>query len=383
MTMQELLTLSGIFAMLHEYLIPFILTISLVVFVHEYGHYWVARRCGVRIMVFSIGFGPEIWGWNDKHGTRWKLAAIPLGGYVKMFGDEDAASTPDGSVYRMSEAEKRIAFYHQKVWKRIAIVLAGPAANYAFTILLMIIMFATYGEPYTEPVAEIVMPDTAAAAAGIKPGDRIKAIDGRKIERFLDLQRITMLNTGTPMHLEIEREGEIIALELTPRLTDMVDRFGMKHKTARIGIASTTGDYRQLRWPDATLEAFAAALELTRETLTAVYQMAVGLRGAEELGGALRIAKMTGDVVKSRAIPDYIWFVILISLNLGLVNLFPIPLMDGGHVAFYLYEMLRGKPLSERVQEYAARIGAILLVSLLIFTTWNDIVQISGATLPQ
>lgn len=366
----------NILTIMHEYLLPFIFTLSIVVFVHEFGHYWVARRCGVRILEFSIGFGPEIWGRIAKRtGVRWKFCALPLGGYVKMFGDADPASTPDKAVHVMSDADKKVAYYHQNVWKRIAIALAGPAANFIFAIVLMIVMFMTYGEPYSPPLAQVITPDSAAAAIGMKVGDRVTMLDGHQIDKFADIQNVLLLNMGTSMPMEILREGEKITMQVTPRMTDVVDRFGSHHQSARLGIIVNELAHRKLELAGAVVASFTEVWTMSSATLIAVKQMVMGMRGADDLGGAIRIAKMTGDIVKERSLPEYLWFVVIISLNLGLVNLFPIPLLDGGHVLFYLIEVVRRKPLSERAEEYAARVGIITVGSLLIFTTWNDLVQ--------
>ncbi len=370
--------MENVLTILHEYFLPFVVTLSIVVFVHEFGHYWVARRCGVRIMEFSIGFGPEIWGrTSKKSGTRWKMCALPLGGYVRMFGDADPASTPDAAVHVMSDADKAVAYYHQNVWKRIAIAFAGPAANFLFAIVLMTGLFMTYGEPYSPPVADVVTPNSAVADAGMKTGDRITMMDGRAIETFADIKKFMLLNLGAPIEFEVLREGEKTKLTVTPRMTEQVDRFGMTRKVALLGIGVNEIAYHKLGFPAAIGASFTEVWDISSETLIAVKQIILGIRSTDDLGGAIRIAKMTGDIVKDKSLPEYIWFVIVISLNLGLVNLFPIPLLDGGHIMFYLIEAVRRKPLSERAQEYAARVGIITVLSLLVFTTWNDLVQTS------
>ena len=363
---------------IHEYLLPFVVTLSIVVFVHEFGHYWVARRCGVRILEFSIGFGPEIWGRTfKKSGVRWKLSALPLGGYVRMFGDADPASTPDKAVYVMSDADKKVSYFHQNVWKRIAIAVAGPGANFLFAIVLMTGLFMTYGQPYSPPLAEVIQPNTAVAEAGMKPGDRVTMMGGQAIETFADIKKIMLLNLGEPIEFEVLREGEKVKLTVTPRMTEKVDRFGMTHKISWLGIGVNELAFRKLSFVNAVKTSFTEIWDVSGETLVAVKQIILGMRSTDELGGAIRIAKMTGDIVKEKSLPDFIWFVVVISLNLGLVNLFPIPLLDGGHIMFYLIEAVRRKPLSERAQEYAARVGITIVASLLVFTTWNDLVQIS------
>ncbi len=360
-----------------QYIIPFIIVLSIVVFVHEFGHYWVARRCGVRVMTFSIGFGKEIFGWNDKHGTRWKVSWLPLGGFVKMFGDTDPASTPPGeeAVKAMTAKEKKVAFYSQSVAKRMAIVAAGPAANYVFAIVLLTGLFAFNGQPYTSPIVDKVMEKTAAAHVGMKPGDKVLKIDNDNIESFEDIKRIILMNTGTPVHILIERDGKEQTLNVTPDVVRMTDRFGSDHTLGRLGITSTVLAYRQLSLPQALLQSFVEAWDLTASTLQGVGQMIAGVRDTEELGGPLRIAEMSGKVAQE-GVSSFVWFLIIISINLGLINLFPVPLLDGGHLVFYIAEAFRGKPISERIQEISFKAGAALVLSLMLFSTWNDLVHL-------
>ena len=369
-----MLHLSHIFDLAPGYIVPFILVISIIVFVHEFGHYWVARCCGVKIETFSIGFGPEIFGWTDKKGTRWKVSWLPLGGYVKMFGDGSAASTPDKSVHSMSEEQKRVSFYHQHVDKRMAVVVAGPAFNYLFAILVLSVLFMFQGQPYSPPDVGSVMENSAAAKAGIAAGDHVVSVDNYAVDRFEDIKRIVALNAGTPIPVEVERAGAKVDFTLTPEIVLMTDRFGGEHKIGRIGITSDNMVYK--KWPPlkAVKQAVLETWNLTTGTLQAVGQMIIGTRGTEELGGPLRIAEMAGNVAKDGYM-YLIWLMAVLSINLGLVNLFPVPLLDGGHLAFYLAERLRGRPLNENIQEFGARIGLGLILSLMVFATWNDLVH--------
>lgn len=358
------------------YIIPFILVLSLVVFVHEFGHYWVARRCGVRIETFSIGFGKEIFGWNDKHGTRWKVSWLPLGGYVKMFGDADATSSrPDETVQTLTEAEKAETFYHKTLGQRFAIVLAGPAFNYLFAIVALIILFMVSGQPYTAPVVDTVVENSPAAKVGLTLGDRVLEIDGQPTDRFEDIKRIISLNQGTPVVVKYERAGQVADVTVTPEVVQMTDRLGGEHKLGRLGITSHALDHRQLGFLTAVQQSGLEAWHLTTGTLQAVGQMILGVRGTEELGGPLRIAEMSGKVAKEGAAALF-WFAAVISLNLGLINLFPIPLLDGGNLMFYAIEFVRRKALSEAAQEIGARIGLFLVLSLMVFATWNDLVHL-------
>ncbi len=354
----------------------FIVVLSIVVFVHEFGHFWVARRCGVRVESFSIGFGREIWGWNDKLGTRWKVAWLPLGGYVKMFGDSDPASAlPDAKVKDITEDEKKVAFFSQPVRKRFAIVAAGPASNYVFAVLVLAILFMFNGQPYTSPVVNEVLENSAAMQVGIKPGDRILSIDGEVTESFEDIRRIVMMNTGTPVDIALEREGKRQVIQATPEVQPITDRLGMEHKLGRLGILSNIVEFRALSPLGAVQQAFVETWNLTSSTLKAVCQMIIGVRGADGLSGPLRIAEMSGKIVRE-GVANFVLFLAHISISLGLLNLFPIPLLDGGHLVFYTVEKIRGRPLSEKAQEVGSWIGLTLVVLLMLFATWNDLVHL-------
>jgi len=361
--------------LLQHYALPFVIVISVVVFVHEFGHYWVARRCGIKIETFSIGFGREIFGWTDKHGTRWKISWLPLGGYVRMYGDGSPASTPGKTVHDMTDEQKKIAFFHQHVNKRMAVVVAGPASNYIFAILVLTALFIFNGQPFTPPEASGIVEGSAAAKAGLEPGDRILSADGESVGRFEDIKRIVALNAGTPIAIEIERGGKQLHFAMTPDIVTVTDNFGGEHKLGRIGITSDKIEYRKLLPLEAAQQAVIESWNLTAGTLKAVGQMIMGLRGTEELGGPLRIGEMAGNVAKDG--PEaLIWFMAVISINLGLINLFPVPLLDGGHLAFYLAERLRGRPISERLQGLGANIGFAMVLSLMVFATWNDLVHL-------
>jgi regulator of sigma E protease len=365
-----------ILSLASHHTLVFLALISVVVFVHEFGHYWVARRCGVKIEVFSIGFGPEIFGWNDKRGTRWKVSWLPLGGYVKMFGDGSAASTPGDGVHTMSDEEKKVAFFHQHVDKRMAVVVAGPAFNYLFAILVLALLFMFQGEPYTPPDVGGLIVGGAAASSGIKEGDHILSVDGNPVERFQDIQRIVLLNGGTPLPVTLKRDNETLAITLTPKIVSMTDRFGEEHKVPQLGIKSLDKFEYVKRPPVAAVkQAFIETWDLSASMLKGIGQIITGTRGADELGGPLRIAQMAGNIA-TEGVGPFIWFMAVISINLGLINLFPVPLLDGGHLAFYLAEKLRGRPLHDSIQEVGMRVGMILVVTLMVFATWNDLVHL-------
>ena len=366
--MQHLLFLA------QHYVLPFILVISVVVFVHEFGHYWVARRCGVRVESFSLGFGRKIFGWKDKHGTAWQVACLPLGGYVKMFGDADAASTPDESVKTMTEEEKKISFFHQSVNKRMAVIVAGPVSNYIFAILVLTVLFVFRGQPFSPPLIGGLQENSVAAHAGLLAGDKVVSIDGNDVARFEDIKRMIGMNSGTPVPVVIERAGSLQTFIMTPEISTQTDRFGGQHRMGKIGIISDRLDHK--KWPPlkalerATLEAW----NMSADTVKALGQMIMGTRGSDEIGGPLRIAEMSGQVAQDGAWA-LVWFMAVISINLGLINLFPVPLLDGGHLMFYTFEKLFRRPMSEKAQEIGLRIGLTLVVTLMVFATWNDLVH--------
>lgn len=360
---------------LWTYVIPFLVVLTVLVFVHELGHYWVARRNGVRIETFSIGFGPELFGRTDKTGTRWKFSAIPLGGYVKMFGDADAASTPSGAVRSMTAAEREVSFFHKRLGQRAAIVAAGPIANFLFAIIGLTLLFSIYGQPFTPADIGSVQPESAAAQAGMLPGDVIVEVDGQPIERFEEVQQIVRFNQGTPLALVVQRDGQRLPISVTPQVTTVTDRMGNSHTIGLLGIGRAGMEYRRHDPLTALWQAGRETVNLTVGTLGAVGQMIGGSRGTEELGGPLRIAQMSGEVAQSGVVA-LVWFMAILSVNLGLINLFPIPMLDGGHLLFYAVEAIRGKPLGDRAQEYGFRIGLALVLTLMVFATWNDLVHL-------
>jgi regulator of sigma E protease len=355
--------------------LSFIFILSVIVFIHEMGHYLVARYNGVRIDVFSIGFGREIFGWNDTTGTRWKVCLLPLGGYVKMFGDADAASTPGEDLPEMKPEDKAISFHHKRLGQRSAIVLAGPLANFILAIFILAIMFVTVGQRITPALISIVQPDGAAAAAGMIPGDRITAIDDTEIDRFEMVQRIVRASVGESLLFTIERDGEVIELVMIPRRVEVTDGFGNRQKFGQIGVSRKGVEFVRHGPLKAVWAAVEETASLTMATLDALGQIISGNRSAEELGGPIRIAQVSGQVAEDGLVTVF-WFMAVLSINLGLINLFPVPMLDGGHLLFYVYEAIRGKPLGERAQEYSFRVGLAMVLSLMIFATWNDLVQL-------
>lgn len=356
-------------------LLSFLVVLSVLVFVHEFGHYYIARRNGVRVETFSIGFGPELFGWTDRAGTRWKVSLLPLGGFVKMFGDADPASTPSAHVTAMTEEEKAVSFHHKRVGQRAAVVAAGPLANFLFAIVALGVLYATAGQPFTPPDVGGVQPGSAAERAGLVPGDVIRSIDGTAIQRFEEIRQIVSLKPGLPLALTVERSGRSVALTATPEVSEMTDRFGNVHRVGLLGISRAGMDYVRHDPLTAVWQAGREVAGMVGGTFTALGQMIRGDRGTEELGGPLRIAQMSGEVAQTGAYA-LIWFMAFLSVNLGMINLFPVPLLDGGHLLFYAFEAVRGKPLPPRAQEYGFRIGLALVLTLMVFATWNDLVQL-------
>jgi regulator of sigma E protease len=357
------------------YIVPFLIVLTVLVFVHELGHYLVARWCRVRIEVFSIGFGPEIFGWNDRAGTRWKFSLVPLGGYVKMFGDADPASMPSSGLPAMTEAERAVSFHHKRLPERAAVVSAGPIANFIFAIVVLGVLFATVGQPFTPAQVGQVQSGSAAEAGGIKPGDVFLAIDGQSVERFEDVQRFVRLNAGSPMTLLLKRGDQEVTLSVTPKVTSITDRFGNVHQLGLLGIEHSGVEYVRRDPVNAVVRAGAETLNISTGTLVAVWQMVIGARTADDIGGPLRIAQMSGEVAQGGVVA-MLWFMSVLSINLGLINLFPIPVLDGGHLLFYAAEAIRGKPLGHRAQEYGFRLGLALVLTLMVFATWNDLVHL-------
>ncbi|MEA2756444.1 MAG: regulator of sigma protease [Aliidongia sp.] len=357
-------------------LVPFLVVLTVLVFVHEMGHYLLARWNGVRIETFSVGFGPELFGRYDRHGTRWRFSAIPIGGYVKMFGDADASSMPGEEVRTMTAEERAVSFHHKSLGARAAVIAAGPGANFLFTIVVLAGMFATVGQPYTPPNIGEVKADSAAEAAGVMLGDTFVTIDGQTVKRFEDVIRAVQLNTGTPMNVVIRRDGAEIPLTVTPRVTETVDRFGNHQKHGLLGVAGGGAiAYVQRDPATATVEAVRETWLMGTGILRAVGQMITGARSSDELGGPITILKASGEVAQG-GILALLGFMAGLSVNLGLVNLFPIPVLDGGHLLFYAAEGLRGRPLGQRAQEFGFRVGLAIVLTLMVFATWNDLAHL-------
>jgi len=364
------------------YVTSFLAMLSILVFVHEWGHFIVARMNGVRVDVFSIGFGPEIWGWTDKKGTRWKFSYVPLGGYVKFFGDASAASTPEGELDNMSEEDRKVSFHHKRLSQRAAIVFAGPLANFIFAILIMATFFYTYGQIDTPAIVSQVVEGSAAEEAGIQKDDVIVAVDGSDIKRFNDVRIEVLYSAGEAIDVEVLRRGEIVSLVLVPRLTKIMrdgvpvlGDDGKQLEMYQIGVQNS--EEIVIRQHGLLSALWAGTLEtrvIVVQSLRGIRQMIVGTRSVKELSGPIGIAKIAGESAK-RGIDFWIRIMALVSISLGLINLFPIPLLDGGHLLFYGIEAVIGRKLSERTQEYGFRIGLVFILGLMMLATFNDILK--------
>lgn len=350
----------------------FLLVLGPLVFVHEYGHYIVGRWCGVKADTFSIGFGRKILGWTDKRGTEWKIGWLPLGGYVQFAGDRDAVSQPDAEWQKLPETERSHSFPAQPVWKRTLIVLAGPVTNFLFAILILAGFAWISGTPTTPPVAGSVMEGSAAAAAGIREGDRIVSIDGRTMEVFTDIPMAVAHRPGEAMDVRIERGGAEETLRLTPRLVKEQDRFGNSFERGVIGIAAGEVVFEKVSLVEAPLIGFKQTAQIVRQTGEVLGQLLTGNRSVKDLSGPLNIAKVSGEAA-SLGIASLIFLIALISINLGFINLLPLPMLDGGHLLFYGYEAIRRRPAPARVQEWAFRFGFAAVVTLMLVVTFNDL----------
>ena len=353
-----------------EYILPFLAVLTVLVFVHEMGHYLVARWCGVGVEAFSVGFGRELFGWHDRRGTRWKVSMIPFGGYVKFRGDSGAASTPDhaGNVHD-DDPEN---FHNKPLAKRAAVVVAGPLANFLLAIVIFAGMFTVWGQPFTTAMVSDVVADSAAAEAGLQPGDLIVTAGGEDVVSFEDLRRIVSLNLDRPLPLTVERDGRLIDLDAQPRVVVIQDQFGNDSKVGMLGVRAMERGWRELGVGGALVEAVRQTWVITSSTLSAVGDMITGHRSVEELRGPAGIAEISGQAA-SFGLASLINIAAFLSISLGLINLFPIPMLDGGHLLFYAVEAVRGRPLGETTQEIGYRLGFAMVIGLMLVATFNDI----------
>jgi regulator of sigma E protease len=360
----------------------FLLVISMIVFIHEMGHYLVGRWTGIKIVAFSFGFGPELIGFTDRHGTRWKISAVPLGGYVRFYGDEDASSRPDfAAVEELPAEEREKTFLGAKLWKRAATVAAGPIANFLLAIVILTIILAIFGKYVVDPVVDKVTPQSVAEQAGIRSGDIIRALDGNAVDSFEDIQLYVSMRPGIQIRMTVERQGQMLDLAMTPTLKEMKDGFGNKVERGIIGVTPVVGE-NSMRV--VTLSPLGAVVEATRETgqfVTGFFDyignVITGRMKANQLGGPISVAKVSGQVA-TQGFVALMHLAAVLSVSIGLLNLMPVPVLDGGHLLFYAIEALRGRPLGEVAQGVAFRIGLALVLCLMVFATWNDITSLLG-----
>ena len=361
-----------------NYIIPFLILIMIVVFIHEYGHYYFAKRYGVGVTDFSIGFGREIFGWNDKSGTRWKVCWIPLGGYVKFFGDRNVFSQTEQQeiINKYSEDDRQKLFILKPLYQRSLIVAAGPLANFFLAILIFTMINMFVGKDMTPALVDEVQKDSPAFVAGMKKNDKIIYIDKKKVESILEVSTFINISTSETIEFVVLRNDQKISLLVKPNLVDGKDSLGNSVKKRMIGIKLSPFNNEYKKQPLGPSKAIYYSVKevwfVTTTSLNYLGKMITGSADSSQLGGPIRIAKITGQVAEHGIIP-FLSIMAYISISLGLINLFPIPMLDGGHLMFYLIEKILGRPLSQKVQEGFFRIGLFLLFSLMFFVTFNDL----------
>ncbi|GLQ09407.1 zinc metalloprotease [Devosia yakushimensis] len=359
-----------------SYVVPFLAVLTIIVFVHEMGHYLVARWNGVAIQTFSIGFGRELIGWDDRHGTRWRISAIPLGGYVRFVGDMNAASVPDAES--VANADPELAprlFANKNVWQRIAVVVAGPIANLILTFVILYGLLVGYGRYTVPPVIGEVTVASVAEAAGLEAGDNVVSVDGYAVRSFDDFQRFIATAPERHVSIVVDRNGTQKTLELVPEAVETQDRFGNNQRIGRIGVSRTIDEADVTLYRPGPVEAVGMTFEeirfIVQRTGAFLGDFFVGRGDVEQLGGPVRVAKVSGQVA-TLGVVALINLTALLSLNIGIFNLLPVPMLDGGHLLYYLVEAVRGRPLSMRVQEIGFRFGFALVLALMVFTLFND-----------
>lgn len=360
------------------YVIPFLVALVVIVFIHELGHFLVARWCKVDVEAFSIGFGKEITGWYDRHGTRWKLCWIPLGGYVKFKGDANAASMPDADATARAKLEPG-NFHGKPLWQRAAVVAAGPIANFILAIVIFTAAFMTVGSPVMEPRVDEVLAGSAAEQAGIRKGDLIVSIEGRQIDTFAEIQQSVITRGGEELSVVVDRNGEKLTFAVTPMIKEESDGFGGTLRIGLLGVRhNPEGGVKYERM--GPLQAVEAGAQRTwfivDTTFRYLGKLVTGRESADQLGGPIAMAKAAGDAA-SVGFFQFVSVIAFLSVSIGLINLFPIPMLDGGHLVYYAIEAVRGKPMGERAQEWGFRIGFSLVIMLMVVGTWNDLVRVA------
>lgn len=363
------------------YIVPFLFVLTIVVFFHELGHFYAARRCGVRVEVFSVGFGRAIASWNDKHGTQWKIGWLPLGGYVKFFGDENEASAPDAQKLKeMPENARGDTLFFKPLWQRAIVVAAGPVANFILAIVIFASLYTLLGQRITDPIVGTVVEDSAAARAGMQAGDLITAINDDEITSFSEVRRLVTVNAGVPLDFTVARGDVDVVLTATPDRVLEVDRFGNEYHIGRLGVSVNADEnsIRHVRYNPLTALWMGAeeSYFIIEQTFIVLGRIIMGRESAESLGGPIRIAQLSGQTA-TLGFVALINLTAVLSVSIGLINLFPIPMLDGGHLAFYAYEAVFGKPMSARAQDIGMRIGLSMVMMLFLFVTWNDLARLN------
>lgn len=362
-------------AVIIGYTVPFLVALTLIVFVHEYGHFKVARLCGVNIEIFSIGFGREMWGWTDGHGTRWKIGWLPLGGYVKFAGDANVASLPDSSSH--AGPAKPGDFHTKPVWQRALVVVAGPLANFILAIAIFSASYAIIGQPVIEPRVDEVVVGSAADKAGLRSGDLIRSINGTAIRTFQDIQEIVMTHGDDPLTVTVVRGGKELSLVAVPEVSEQPDGFGGKVRIGMLGIrnSGSTFVYQKKSLNEALELGIGRTWFIVETTFRYLGKLFLAQESTSQLGGVISIAKAAGDAA-AIGIPQFIFMIGLLSVSIGLINFFPIPMLDGGHLVYYAIEAVRGKPLGPEAQEWGFKIGFTVVLALMLVGTWNDLVRL-------
>jgi regulator of sigma E protease len=389
----------------------FLVLLTIIVFFHEYGHFSVARWLNVRVDVFSLGFGKTLLRWTDRKGTEWRIAALPLGGYVKFFGDMNAASQappeaakpvttqfpPPGHeeevAQGMTAEERAVCFHFKPVWVRALVVAAGPIANFVLAVAIFTALFMTFGRGTLEPIIGAVSPDSAAAEAGFYPGDRVLSVDGREIQQFDQLSDLVLLSGGDPMVIEVDRDGKVVVITVSPRRVDDTDRYGNKIERWLLGVGADNSSYsfKKLGFLKSLGYGVKELGRILGVTIRFLGNLILGKEDASQLGGPIKMAQYAGQSMMSGfdesgyseppgfltmlkvSLVDFIFLAAVVSVSIGFLNLLPVPVLDGGHLLYYAFEIVAGKPLGARAQAIGFRVGIVMLASLMIFVTWNDI----------
>ena len=360
-------------------LAAFIGGFSLLVFIHEWGHFAVARFFKVRVETFSIGMGKEVWGRTDKQGTRWRFSAIPIGGYVKFFGDASIASNPGELPEGYSQADMDACLHFKPVWQRALISFAGPAVNLVAAVLILAGFAYFYGVNITPPIISSVGENTAAESAGLIAGDRIVSVNGKAVERFSDIGEIVRLYPGGRVVIEYERYGAVQTIPVVLGINEQTDRFGNHYSLGHLGVGVNPNEFvhHEVGPFGAIQEGTRRSVRMAKTMFTTLGEIIMGLRSVKELGGPPKIAKVLGEAASAGA-PNFVFLLALLSLNLGIINLFPIPVLDGGHLMFYAIEAIKGSPLSLKAQEAGFIAGAALMLIFMVLVTLNDLQSLAS-----